>query len=250
MKEYLAYAILGVTKDASQSEIKKAYKKLAMKHHPDKNGGSDHAKAKFQELQEAYRTLSSESGKSENDRTNSSWRSYEYEDFFNDGTIYGFKKKAPPKQDCKFQLTLESAYTGKVISYNGKEVRIPAGIRNGTKMFVDGVLLEITIPSHAKFKRTLDDLLVDVNISAIEAMLGVNITLTHLDGAKFRFKVLPGTQNGQVIRLSNKGMPNPELDKTGDLLVRCNVFIPDHLSLEEVSQLKELIRWNRKTIEL
>lgn len=52
------YDVLGVKKDANQDEIKKAYRKLAMKHHPDKNKGDKASEAKFKEISAAYETLS------------------------------------------------------------------------------------------------------------------------------------------------------------------------------------------------
>jgi molecular chaperone DnaJ len=56
MKDY--YNILGVNKDSSDDEIKKSYRKLAMKYHPDKNPGDSAAESKFKEISEAYETLS------------------------------------------------------------------------------------------------------------------------------------------------------------------------------------------------
>ena len=52
------YDILGVNKNASEADIKKAYKKLAMEYHPDRNRGDKKAEAKFKEINEAYQTLS------------------------------------------------------------------------------------------------------------------------------------------------------------------------------------------------
>lgn len=52
------YDILGVPRDASAEDIKKAYRKLAMKHHPDKNAGNKASEAKFKEISAAYETLS------------------------------------------------------------------------------------------------------------------------------------------------------------------------------------------------
>jgi molecular chaperone DnaJ len=52
------YGILGIEKNANKDEIKKAYRKLAMKYHPDRNGGNKEAETKFKEINEAYSTLS------------------------------------------------------------------------------------------------------------------------------------------------------------------------------------------------
>ena len=64
-KDY--YKILGVTEDTSADDIKKAYLKMAKKHHPDVNGNSEESKEKFQEIQEAYDVLSHHSKKARYD---------------------------------------------------------------------------------------------------------------------------------------------------------------------------------------
>ncbi|HHX16088.1 MAG TPA: DnaJ domain-containing protein, partial [Fibrobacter sp.] len=62
------YEVLGVAKDASAEELKRAYKKLAIKHHPDKNPGDKEAEEKFKEAAEAYDVLSDATKKSQYDR--------------------------------------------------------------------------------------------------------------------------------------------------------------------------------------
>ncbi|WP_129598510.1 molecular chaperone DnaJ [Methanohalophilus profundi] len=86
------YEILGVSKDASASEIKKAYRKLAMKHHPDKNEESD-AEEKFKEISEAYAVLSDEGKRAQYDRFGHSGIDDQYseEDIFRSADFGGFE---------------------------------------------------------------------------------------------------------------------------------------------------------------
>ncbi|NOR45505.1 MAG: DnaJ domain-containing protein, partial [Candidatus Delongbacteria bacterium] len=62
------YDILGVSKSSSKEEIKKAYKKLAVKHHPDKNDGNKASEEKFKEIGEAYSVLSDDNKKARYDQ--------------------------------------------------------------------------------------------------------------------------------------------------------------------------------------
>lgn len=122
MSDY--YAILGVTKDSSADEIKKAYKRLANKHHPDKSGGDE---GKFKEIKEAYETLSDPTkrqvydygGKSAFDQGfKQTWRARpdvhfnaaDFNDLFNT-----FKQAQRPKQQSvrlKMSISLVEAYNG------------------------------------------------------------------------------------------------------------------------------------------
>ena len=74
-KDY--YKILGVSKDASAQEIKKSYRKLALKYHPDKNPGNKQAEEKFKEISEANEVLSDPGKRKKYDAIGSDWRQYE-----------------------------------------------------------------------------------------------------------------------------------------------------------------------------
>ena len=73
-KDY--YQTLGVTKTAGQDEIKKAYRKLARKHHPDLNPGNKSSEEKFKEINEAYEVLSDAGKREKYDRFGASWQQY------------------------------------------------------------------------------------------------------------------------------------------------------------------------------
>lgn len=113
------YEVLGVERSTSDEDVKKAYKKLAVKHHPDKNKGDKEAEKTFKEIAEAYDTLSDPKKKRKyNSQMNSSFNFDRYGDAFGDSTAASFKhmkKTDPPKgNDLKMPLkvTLEEISKG------------------------------------------------------------------------------------------------------------------------------------------
>ena len=152
-KDY--YKTLGVSKNASQDEIKKAYRKLARKYHPDLNPGDKTAEHKFKELNEAYEILNDPKKRAEYDQFGSSpfgagrpgfegYRAYDFRDSFDFGSfgdilsdIFGAKAKPGtayskgPDLVMSLELSLEEAFSGaaKLISFN-REVTCSAC--NGT----------------------------------------------------------------------------------------------------------------------
>ena len=263
------YDILGVAKDASEEDIKKAYRKLAMKYHPDRNVDDDKvaAEIKFKELQEAYECLSDSNKRDAYSRyghqsaDHSNTRSYThsthnvdineiFSGMFNGhnpfGSMFGGGAAHTQRQQMQRQvlrMSLEDAYIGKQLRMPaGVTLNIPAGVRTGTKFVSENTIYVIDIQPHTKFKRSDDDLLIDIDISAIEAMLSVEATLDHLDGNKLQFTIPAGIQNGQVVRLSGKGMKNPEHDRIGDLMIRITVTTPKNLTDEQIAFLKTMQR--------
>jgi curved DNA-binding protein len=265
MKDF--YEILGVQKNASESDIKTAYRRMAMKYHPDRNPGDASAEEKFKEINQAYETLSNSQLKANYDaaQTNSgffthgsrkTWTFNEnnLDDFYeifghayktgNTGTRYNEKRTT-----YTITLSLEDAYVGKQVRLNdGALINVPAGIRNGTKFVINNTIYLVNVLQHHKFKRSNDDLLVDVSITAIEAMLGIEAKIEHLDQTMIQFNIPSGIQNGQIVKLSKKGFKNPENDVYGDLLIRVSITIDRNLSTEHIELLKQLT--HRSSIDI
>ena len=259
------YETLGVAKDATQDDIKKAYRKLAQKYHPDRNQESG-AEDKFKEIQKAYKTLKDPQTRAAYDNpqpqfggpggysfrtgdgvhVNVSGNGFEgmgIDEILDalHGGPFG-RRRQPQRPMAKVTIGLDEAYTGTTRTLNGKEFSIPRGVRTGNKLAVDDMIIVVQVANHPKFKRANDDLIVGVNITAIEAMAGVECTVTGLDNKTIKFQIPPGTQYGQVIRLRGKGMPNPEINYTGDLLVQVGVQIPGNLTDEEREAIMTLPR--------
>ena len=251
------YEILGVAKTASDDEIKKAYRSLASKNHPDKGGET----AKFQELQEAYATLSDPQKRSiynqhghDAPQGGPQWSAHSgmgdpeafkemFANMFGQGHPFNdiFGQPQQRQQRHLINMQLEDAYKGKQLRLPGNvAINIPAGVRSGTKFIANDAIYIIEVQPHPKFKRANDDLLIDVEITAIEAMLSVEALLDFLDGSKLQFTIPAGIQNGQVVRLGGKGMKNPENDRFGDLMIRISVTTPKTLTNEQIAFLKTM----------
>lgn len=255
------YDVLGVPKNATDDDIKKAYRRAAAKFHPDRVSEAEKAEAeeKFKAAKEAYEYLSDTEKRADYDAYghqagNFAHRPQSYseaekrafaeafstifgsgsKEFRFDDDLFGHRSAAKPT--FNINISLVDAYLGKHVKVDASTVvNIPRGVRPGTKLFVNGKIYRIDVQPHPKFKRSNDDLLVDLEISAIEAILGVDTVLEHLDGAKLQFAIPAGIQPGQIIRLGGKGMSNPEIDKVGDLMVRISIKIPRGLSEAEIA---------------
>jgi molecular chaperone DnaJ len=163
------YKVLGVSKGASKDDIKKAYRKLAQKYHPDANKGDAEAEKRFKEISEANAILSNDEKRAEYDQMRQLYeaggsRFYGFQpgggdgnvrvnigdigDLFGDespfGDIFsgmGFRPRPERGQDVTTQVTLDfdDAISGATMTLeSGTKVRIPAGVRNGARIRVPG----------------------------------------------------------------------------------------------------------------
>lgn len=268
------YQILGVNKDASDAELKKAYRTLAMQHHPDRGGDAE----QFQKLNDAYSTLSDPQKRAEYDNPqqhafNGANFNFDdlagFEQFFGQGgnpfeNIFGFRRRPPSNRDVHLQtsITLEDAFSGNEIIASvtlpsGREqsinIKIPPGIHEGTTLKLSGmgddslptlprgdILLTVHIQNHNAFRRQGDDLIYGVEIDCIAAMLGTTIAIKNIDGRNLETNIPAGVQPGALLSLNGCGMPNfNDSNRRGRLLLRINISIPQ-LSEEQKTQLQNL----------
>lgn len=271
------YDTLGVAKTASQDEIKKAYRKLAAKHHPDRGGDTK----KFQEISVAYDTLSDPEKRNQYDNPNpfgGSGQGFQqyggmpdgFEEIFKNfgfGDIFGRRPQQVKNRNLNLStnITLEDAYHGKnlIADLNlpsGRqqtiEVKIPPGVRTGTTLRLAGVgddsvsniprgdvHLTINIMPHPRFEREGDDLIMKVSITAFEAMLGKKITFESIGGKTLETNIPAGIQPGQNLNIHGHGMPNLSNPlMKGRLLINISVSIPATLTEDQKKIIKEFIQ--------
>jgi DnaJ-class molecular chaperone len=130
------------------------------------------------------------------------------------------------------------------------DVRIPAGVRTGQRVRVSGeggeggggrgdLYLEITVAPHPQFERKVDDILLELPITAPEAALGATVEVPTLKG-KVSMKIPPATSSGRTFRLRNYGMPKPKNGGAGDQLVKVKIVLPSSLTEEETTLYQQL----------
>jgi curved DNA-binding protein len=270
------YNILGVDRSASQDDIKKAYRKLAAQHHPDRGGDT----AKFQEISAAYDTLGNPEKKAQydNPQPQGGFQPYGgmppgFEDMLRGfgnspfGDIFGQRRQQPARNrtlNLQTQITLEEAFNGKELIANiqlpsGRdqmlEVKIPAGIRDGTTLRLAGmgddsvghlprgdIHLTVVIHQHSRFHREGDDLLMKLDISCFDAILGTSVQFESIDGKTLETKVPAGIQHGQLMNIQGQGMPNMSNNRMrGRLLIEIHIKIPTTLTDAQKDALKKII---------
>lgn len=159
--------------------------------------------------------------------------------------------------EVNVSITIEEAFKGtsRLVSVEGRnlQVKIPAGARTGTKVRVSGkglkgpggqagdLYLNVMVRDNEAFERDGDDIYQNITIDLYTAVLGGEIQIETVEGAKLTLKINPGTQSNQLIRLSGRGMPSLKNKGTiGDMYIRVHVDIPAELSAKERALFREL----------
>lgn len=310
------YEILGVAKTASEDEIKKAFRRLARKYHPDVNPGDKSAEDKFKEINEANTVLSDPEKRRRYDQLGPNYQEgsdftpppgwdnahvnyedlgdifgqvgngYDFSDFFNAFFGAGQQTRAGKgftvrgrDTETELSLTLHQAHLGGAHSFsiqmskecincggtgvkNGEicqtcnhsgftrqrkniEVNIPAGVRNGTVIRLNGLgspgtgkapagdlYLKVKLQPDRLFTViSEDDLQIELPLSPWEAVLGAKVRVPTLDGS-VEMTVPPGSQAGQRFRLKGQGLLLRNGGR-GNQYVKLKVVVPTTLTDKE-----------------
>jgi len=298
-KDY--YKTLELNKDASNAEIKKNYRRLAKKYHPDKNPNNKKAEEKFKQVAEAYEVLKDPEKRKKYDQLGSNWKQYQsagggewfrdfanseqgggfhfsgdfdevfnktggfsdfFENFFGAGSRTSGKGVSYPQKgrdyNAVINISLEEAHKGteREISISGKKIRvkITPGIEEGKKLRLksqgaEGInggekgdlYLIIQIQKHPVFKRTNNDLFMDLNVDLYTAVLGGKKEITTVDGRRINITIPQETANATILKIKGIGMNNSDQTQNrGNLFVKIFVDVPKNLSEEEINLFKKL----------
>ena len=284
------YSVLGVSKSASAEEIKKAYRKLAKKLHPDMNPGDKKAEERFKEVSGAFevvgdpkkRALFDEFGEISTRPGFDEAKAREFQrqaaespfagmrgggfnvGGFDPGDLEsmfgemfgggGRRRRAPrpmPGDDVEaaIDIDLRDAVLGaeREISFvRGSEnvrlkVKIPPGVETGSRVRLPGqggpgemggergdLYLRITVRPHPLIRVEGRDLLLDLPVTAHEALAGAEVTAPTFEGP-VKLKIPPGSQSGRKLRLRGRGLPALKSDTgapRGDLYAVLQVKLP------------------------
>ena len=251
------YDILGVSNTANPDEIKKAYRKLANQHHPDK-GGDEH---KFKEISVAYDVLSDSNKRAEYDQSLMGGGGFRFQNMdggFSDmsdlfGGMFGahfgsgFAGFQHPRQrrnrdlNIRCTITFKDSYTGKELEAtyplpNGKKetvvISVPPGIETGQTIQYRGLgdnsfpdlprgnlNVTIIVALDPKFTRRGDDICTVLELDSIEAMTGCSKDVETVDGKTVQIKIRPGVEHGGEYSASGIGFKNARMRRTGNFVI-------------------------------
>lgn len=284
------YKTLGVARDATPEVIRKAYRSLAKKFHPDLNPGDAAAEETFKNIQRANDILSDPEKRSQYDageidaEGNETPRQYYREhasadggqpyrsdagfedlgDIFSDlfgqragpgGAHAGGRQAGGPAGGAQFNMrgpdvryTLEVSFLEavngakrRVVMPDGKalDISIPSGLADGQVLRLRGkggagigsgapgdAYTEIHVTPHPDFRRSANDIHLEVPVALHEAVLGAKIHVPTVDGA-VTMTVPPGANSGSTLRLRGKGVPGSGKRAAGDQIVTLRVLLPE-----------------------
>lgn len=236
------YQILGVNRDASPDDIKKAYRKLASQHHPDKGGDT----SKFQEIQSAYDTLSDPQKRQQYDNpVNPAAGGFNFNfggfpDSIFDHIFRQHQQQQKRELVCRtvVHLSLIEVLQGGQktlnLNINGQtytvKIDIPVGVENGEQFRYNNLIKDITllidfrILPNPNYERRGLDLIVTENVSVLDLIVGGRIRTQTLSGKILEVNIKPNTQPGSLLRIPKEGLSKN--GQMGDQIILIKGIIP------------------------
>jgi curved DNA-binding protein len=272
------YETLGVSERASADEIKKAYRKLARKYHPDVNKDEE-AVEKFKEINAAYEILSDKKKKDEYDMYGDQiFGGQNFHDFaqtqgnvdlddllrsifgggggFSGGGFGGGPQSAPDLDQrtsivVPFDVSIKGGKHNITINNESFDIKIPAGIKSGETLRVRGkgnqgmgqrgdLLIKVEVADSPLFERKENDLYMTFDLPLKTALFGGKVVIKTSIHDDITLKVPKNTKNGQKFRVRGKGVTDRKTALTGNLYLTANIVLPNVDEMDE--ELKRVLK--------
>lgn len=246
------YATLGVARTATQDEIKRAFRKLASQHHPDKGGDTQ----KFQEIQAAYDTLGDAEKRAAYDNPRPQHQSFNFQDFSNFNDIFGqmfgggFQQFGQHPRRGHVRVTLwislydvavggsRTVSLGTAQGASAVEINIPTGINDGDNVQYAGIgpggadlVVTFRIKPDTKWQRQGLNLIQEQRVVVWDLILGGALPVTDILNNQLQITIPAGTQPGTLLRARGRGLKDGN-GQTGDMFVRIHTALPSNIAPE------------------
>lgn len=249
------YTTLGVPRTASQDEIKRAYRKLASQHHPDRGGDT----GKFQEIQAAYEVLSDDNRRAQYDNPQPQFSGFPGGAQFNMNDIFGamFGQQFAQRRQSHVRMSLwirlhdvaqggrRPIAVGTAQGHQTIEVEIPLGINDGDSVQYQGLapggqdlVIQFRIQPDPVWQRDGLNLICEHAVTVWDMILGADITVRTILGTELVTVMPPRTQPRTMLRLRRQGLRD-SAGNQGDLFVRVTPEIPTHIAPELLEAIKK-----------
>jgi curved DNA-binding protein len=245
------YKILGVDRNSTLDDIKKAYRKLASQHHPDKSQGDT---KKFQEIQSAYDILSDADKRSQHDNPRQHSPEFTFGNFNDIFNMFNSHNRANALQVYNFgihlnleQIVADSVQALQINTHSGTkyvEINVPRGIENGEVYrydnLIENAVIQVTfIVNHdQRFNRRGLDLYSTVDVDVFDLILGTVIKFTTIHKRELEITLSKLSKADHQLRLSGQGLSN-RFGAVGDQYILIKAKIPDTISDELLNSIQQ-----------
>ena len=249
------YATLGVARTATADEIKRAFRKLASQHHPDKGGDTK----KFQEIQAAYETLGDEQKRAAYNNPQpqnpfgGAGPNFDFNEIFN---MFGAKFQQP-QQRSHARMTLwitiqDVAAPGPRVVAMGTntgthniEINIPNGINDGDNVQYPNLgpnkqdlVVTFRIHPDRAWQRANNNVHTEITASMWKLITGGDMPMLDIRGNRIEISIPANTQPGSMLRAKGRGLPDRN-GQLGDMLVRVQARLPARISPELMAAIQQ-----------